>query len=672
MSIVKMRKMSLVAHNSERNKLLRIFIKNGCMEFVRSKKAEENDLQEYSDRIARIESKQYKIAFALSFLKDTVKTINLSQDSKKDKLNFDLKKENRLVSYEEYMEAAKDEMELLAKISDMEKINARLTDIKSESARINSFVEQIRIYKDIAIPFGIIKDTQKTFSLLGTIPTDKKEELISKLPQAAEIETATSDKVTAVLLIAHNEYKEEITSLLSSCEFVRASFEFTCSAAEQIERLEQKLRELEKEREVSICQVKNYLQYGSVLKVTYDYYGLEIEKVRAQAGCMRTQKAIVMEGWVPVDKEKKIVAEIEKNCSRAEVEFRDPLPEEVPPTLTRNNKVVSAFDGITDMFGAPNYLERDPKIFVAFYYFLIFGFMLGDAGYGLIMAIACFLFTAIKKPVKNSGQMILMFGFCGLSTVLWGALFGGWFGMTPAFMDKVHLFWFKPLEQPLIMFALALGVGLLQIGNGFALHGVATIKQGGVKNILLGVLKDFGWVVMIIGLFLFSPSLLAFLGIIQGELSPAVKLCVQAGMYVALIGAAMMLLSGLVGKKNPVKAVGGVLSNAYGAINVVSDLLSYSRLFGLGLTSGVIGYVVNMLAYDVIVVMFCGGQWFGWLIAVPVLVIGHVFNLAINLLGAYVHDSRLQYIEFFGRFYEGSGHAYKPIGSGVKYTYIDN
>ena len=113
MSIVKMRKMSLVAHNSERNKLLRIFIKNGCMEFVRSKKAEEDDLREYSDRIAKIESKQFKIAFALSFLKESVKTINLSVDSKKDRLTFDLKKENRLVSYEEYMETAKDEMEFL-------------------------------------------------------------------------------------------------------------------------------------------------------------------------------------------------------------------------------------------------------------------------------------------------------------------------------------------------------------------------------------------------------------------------------------------------------------------------------------------------------------------------------------------------------------------------------
>ena len=672
MSIVKMRKMSLVAHNSERSKLLRIFIKNGCMEFVHTSKAEQTDISDYSDRIAKLESKQFKIAFALSFLRETAKVVNLSVDNKKDKIVVDLKKENRLISYEEYADIAKDEMELLAKIADMEQINTRLTDIKSEKTRIEATIEQLRVYRDVAIPFGMIKDTEKTFSVIGTMPAERTEELKTKLPSFAEAEVSVSDKTAAVLIIAHKDCKEEVTTLLSSCDFVRASYDFTCSAAEEIERLKRKIETLDKERRLCLDSVKNYLSYVSSFKIMYDFYGMEIEKVRAQEGCLKTQKAIVMEGWVPCDKEKKIKEEIEKNCSRVEVEFRDPESDEVPPTLTRNNKIVSAFDGITDMFGAPNYRERDPKIFVAFYYFLIFGFMLGDAGYGLIMAIACFIFTAIKKPVKNSGQMIVMFGFCGISTVLWGALFGGWFGTTPAFMDKLGLYWFKPLEEPLIMFALALGVGLLQIGNGFALHGIATMKQGGIKNFFLGLLKDFGWVVMIIGLFLFSPSLLSFLGILKGDLSPTVDLIVKIGMYVALVGAGMMLLSGVVGKKNPVKAVGGVLGNAYGAINVISDLLSYSRLFGLGLTSGVIGYVVNMLAYDVIVRMFCGGQWFGWIIAVPVLVIGHVFNLAINLLGAYVHDSRLQYIEFFGRFYEGSGHAFKPIGSGVKYTYLDN
>ena len=133
----------------------------------------------------------------------------------------------------------------------------------------------------------------------------------------------------------------------------------------------------------------------------------------------------------------------------------------------------------------------------------------------------------------------------------------------------------------------------------------------------------------------------------------------------------MLIIGGAIGKKNPLKMVTGAFGNAYGAINVVSDLLSYSRLFGLGLTTGVIGYVINMLA-DIIVNTFFHGLWVGWIIAAIVLVIGHAFNIAINLLGAYVHNSRLQYIEFFGRFYEGSGRAFKPLGDNTRYTYLDN
>ena len=133
----------------------------------------------------------------------------------------------------------------------------------------------------------------------------------------------------------------------------------------------------------------------------------------------------------------------------------------------------------------------------------------------------------------------------------------------------------------------------------------------------------------------------------------------------------MLLIGGAIGKKNPVKMLTGAFGNAYGAINVVSDLLSYSRLFGLGLTTGVIGYVINMLA-DIIVNTFFHGLWVGWILAAVVLVIGHAFNIAINLLGAYVHNSRLQYIEFFGRFYEGNGHAFKPLGDDTRYTYLDN
>ena len=412
-----------------------------------------------------------------------------------------------------------------------------------------------------------------------------------------------------------------------------------------------------------------YLPQVGNLKVLYDYYTIEIAKFDAVAKSPHTQSAFVMEGWVPAEKAEFLQKQVEENCKRTEISFRDPFDDETPPTAVKNDKFTTAFSGITAMYGVPSYRERDPNLFVALFYFLIFGIMIGDAGYGLIMTIACAAFLLIKKPVKGSGNMILMFAFCGVSTFIWGVLFGGWFAIDipkDSFLAKIT--WFAPLEEPLKMFMLALAVGVVQIATGFALSGVAKIKMGGIKNIVKGILSDFGWVVIFIGVFLLGPKIMFFMGAVDYEFSWFAPMA-KAGLYTAIAGVAMIFIGGAWGKKTPIKMVGGSFGSLYGAINVLSDLLSYSRLFGLGLTTGVIGMVMNRLA-TIIVGMLGGGA--AWIIGVIILLVGHVFNLGINLLGAYVHDARLQHIEFFGRFYEGLGRAFRPLGNDTKYTYLDN
>lgn len=667
MAIVSMQKMSLVAHNSERSKLLKIFLSKGCVELVDNTSTCRKEAAIDSKNKALLESKLLRISFALTFLKEIAKEYQKIDEENKVKIN--LKRENRLIPLEEYEAAAKEETELFSIIEEMEKINTDLVDIKSAKTRNSALIEQLEVYAPLEIPFSEIKDSIYTFMLAGTVPLNK---VYTLKEQASEfiVYDYPGEKMACVLIIGHKDKKSEVINILTACEFVRTSFSFDCTAAEKISSLKAEIESLDNKRKEEITSAVEYAKYLSALKVSYDYYGLEIAKIEVTDGCNKTQKAIVMEGWVPKSRTEEIKKEIETKCKRAEVFFRDPLEEETPPTLTQNNKVVSAFDGITDMFGRPNYREQDPNLFVAMFYFIFFGIMISDAGYGLLMAIACFAIVAITKPVKNSGKMLIMFGFCGISTVIWGALFGGWFAIElPQSGIFAKLTWFNPLNEPLKMFMLALGMGLLQIGTGFALKGIAEIKAG---NVLKGILNNFSWVIIFLGLLMISPMLMIFLGAIAMDVTPKwFSICANIGKYVAIAGFVMLLAGGAVGKKNPVKMVGGALGNAYGAINVVSDLLSYSRLFGLGLTTGVIGYVINMLA-NIIVSTFFKGLWVGWIIAVPVLLVGHTFNLAINLLGAYVHNSRLQYIEFFGRFYEGSGRVFMPLGTKTKYTYLDN
>lgn len=664
MSIVSMKKMSLVAHKADRSRLMKIFMKSGCVELSETPLF---DMTEYPTDTAKrdnLESKKLKVGFAITFLKETLKAIK--QIDKDNKLKANFKKENRLIPLSEYETVARDEMEIFSRIAGMEKINSRQVDIKSERARITAVIEQLSVYKSMDLKFTEIKDTATCKAVAGTVSENKLNYVQENLPEHAEMTVYGGDKLKCVSVVYHKDCEKEALSCLAGGDFIRCSFDYDATAEGKIAELNAQLSKLEEDRKESVKEAVNFLPDLTNLKILYDYYTLEIAKFDAVIASPHTKKAFVMEGWVPSEKVDSLTKEIDENCKRTEIAFRDPFDDETPPTLTKNNKVVSQFDGITDMFGAPNYRERDPNIFVALFYFMFFGIMISDAGYGLIMAIACFTMVKIMKPVKKSGQMLMMFGFCGISTVIWGAMFGGWFGIQNiGALSKIQ--WFSPLDDPLKMFMLALGMGVLQIGTGFFLKGLALCKEG---HPLYGIFNQFSWVIIFIGLILISPKLMLFLGAIDA-VHAWYDTCMTVGMYVALAGFVMLIIGGALGKKNPLKMAGGAFKNMYGAINVVSDLLSYSRLFGLGLTTGVIGYVVNMLA-DIIVNTFFGGLWVGWIVAAVVLVIGHSFNIAINLLGAYVHNSRLQYIEFFGRFYEGSGRAFKPLGNSTRYTYLDN
>lgn len=673
MSIVSMSKMSLVAHSSERSRLLRIFLNMGCVEIVRSENMMISDYASDEERRNLIENKRMKVVFALNFVKEMTKQLaqfekEKSQKEKSQKLNF--KKENRLISLDEYYSTPKHEMEIYSDISEMEKINNDIVDIRGDTVRNNALIEQLAVYKDVPLTFSSIKNSKYTVMQLGTVPMTNAENVKRDLKDIAVFDVYESDKLCTFVIICHLDNLDQTNAVLSGNEFVKANFSYEMTADEKIKEIENDNDALEVRKKALIIQGAGYSDRLMQLKIAYDYYTLELAKIDGMAACPKTGKAFLMEAWVPSERTAELKQAIESKCKYAEVVFREPLDNEQPPTLTKNNKVVASFSGLTDMYGSPNYREGDPNLFVALFYFLFFGIMISDAGYGIIIAIACFLTVALVKPVKNSGRMLIMFGWCGISTVIWGALFGGWFGITPTTSFLAKLVWFNPLEEPLKMFMLALAMGILQIGTGFALNGIEQIKK---KKILSGILNNFSWVIIFIGLIFISPKLMVFIGAIkEGSNSGAFGIMANIGKYLAIVGFVLLLLGGAIGKKNPMKMVTGALGNAYGAINVVSDLLSYSRLFGLGLTTGVIGYVVNMLAKDIVVDTFFHGLWVGWIFAAVILVFGHIFNLAINFLGAYVHDSRLQYIEFFGRFYEGSGHAFNPLGSKTKYTYLDN
>ena len=667
MSVVRVKKMRLLAHSSERGEVMRLMTESGAVELSPAPLPE--GMRIAHDDPSDLASKLAKAEYAIYFIKEISKYLALDKEAKSARLNF--KKENKLYDLEEYFRVKEEEDELFAATDRMKALMNELVETKSRMGRIAGEKEQIKDYAAIDVPFDAFADTARTSSVLGLIEEKEVETLNAALPDIpGEIFVYAGDKCAAVAAVYLKEEAEKVSGALAEVGFRRCPFTYGSTAAERIRELDGERDAIEKRRREIIKEGTEFFPLLEKFKLLYDAYALDEEIAAVTEMTPVSGETFLLEAWVPAAKTESLKKTLTEKFEYVFVDFADPEEGDTPPSILKNNRFSSAFEEIVSMFGMPGYNERDPSIFVAIFYFLFFGIMISDAGYGLLLAIGCFLVLKIKKPVKNSGRMLTMFAFCGIATVIWGALFGGWFSVTlpeNSFLDK--LTWFNPMDEPLKMFLLAIGAGAVQMAVGFAIKGVDEIKAG---NVLSGICSQFGWVILFIALGLLFPTLTLFLGAVRVDVTPEwVSVMADIALYFAIAGFALVVIGGMVGKKNVVKAIGGAFGSIYGSINVVSDLLSYSRLFGLGLTTGVIGYVVNMLA-DLIVNTFFGGGWYGWIVAVPVLIIGHAFNMSINLLGAYVHDSRLQYVEFFGRFYEGQGHAFKPLGSSPKYTYLNN
>ena len=299
------------------------------------------------------------------------------------------------------------------------------------------------------------------------------------------------------------------------------------------------------------------------------------------------------------------------------------------------------------MFSRPNPRDGiDPNPAMAPWYWIIFGMMMADAGYGVVMVVLFGGYLLIKKPKPNEAKLIRVLCLGSITTAFWGVMFGSYFGAE--WFPPVL---FTPLYDPLPMMVLCFIIGALHICCGIVINAVEKFRQG---DPLAGIFDNLCWVTMLAGLgMLCLPATAA------------------AGKWLAIASAAAIALMAKRGTKNPFARLGGGLLALYGITGYISDILSYSRILALMLSSGVVAMVMNMLAG---MVQGSGGPW--WLMAlrfIPALAIyiaGHVFNLAMGLLSAYVHASRLQYIEFFGKFYEGGGYKFAPLSADSKYTEI--
>lgn len=496
-------------------------------------------------------------------------------------------------------------------------------------------------------------DTAYTKSVIGIVPQncDFDEKFASdNMPDvyADTVHTDGSRKYVSVTFMKSDESR--VAAQLAHIGFTRVDIDksVTCVSVSTA-ALGTRMNEIDNKTEMLKDELRSLASYSDEFKLLFDSYSLDESVEAAAGGLFYTSGAVLLQGWVPEYRTKALEQTLEGfECF---YELEDPKDDEEPPVLLKNNPVTAPFESVLSLYALPKYRAFDPTSFVAFFFFFIFGFMMQDMGYGLLLLVGCLAMIKIVNPKGTFRQMLKMFAMCGVSTIIAGALFGGFFGDLPSSFAQNMLgkeafsfaLWFSPLDNPMMMLYFSIGVGVVQVLAGIAVSGYVKCTRGDVYG-AFG--DDFAW------LFVFVGGGLAF--VLPGVFG-------TIGLGICLVGVLMIVLMKARGVKNPILRIGKGLVGLYGAINMASDILSYSRIMALGLSGAVIANVMNLLG------TLAGPTPIGFVLFVFMLVIGTALNMAISLLGAFVHSARLQYIEFFGKFYEEGGEPFKPLKPAEKY-----
>ncbi|MFA5674911.1 MAG: V-type ATP synthase subunit I [Christensenellales bacterium] len=631
MAILGMKKIALISHKDNKEALLKSMQRLGAVEVVFAA----------FDGIApsAASEKQTHMEAMLSDVRIALDTIQQYDDKKSS--FFEPKP---LISANQ-LNNARGSINKAAEIIDsIKRLNSDFASQKSRRQRLKNHMAQLAPYACFDIPLETLGDGKYTFSFLGTLPDENKqnfERLCEEYSDAAYVECSESDKgLFSVYIIAHNDIKERFIGELKYMGFSDAPSKdsrgtpacIISAGADEYDALLHETLEGEK-------KAKEYSKYKSLLFLLEDYLLTELARERCREKLGETSAAFVLEGWVIADECENIKQELEKTAPEAYISFHDPADDETPPTVLSNSRLTAPFEAVTNMYDVPSSRGFDPNMIMAFFYFIIFGMMMADVVYGIVLTLGAFLMLRIKKPEGMFRKITTVIMICGVSSFLWGFFYG-----TILSIEGIP-YVLNPLadsQSALLTLVLCLAVGLVHIFTGLIIGMYVDIRRG---NFLDAIYDRFSWILLVGGIIM-----LLFGGILG-----------TVGLYMALAGGAILLFTQGRHKKGFVKKLIGGLASLYGISGYIGDILSYCRIFGMGLATTVIAMVFNTIGGMLM------GNIIGYIFGIVVLTVGHVFNIAINTLGAFVHTARLQYIEFYNKFYEGGGRLFKPLSINTRH-----
>ena len=656
MSIVKMQKVSVIGLDKIKGRLIARMMDLEAVELTdqTEKLSEEfwadNTVQDGAqDQVTYFEGKIGRAAQALDII------------DQYGELKKPLFKTRRIVTTEEAASIPSQEIETEDLIARLIHLNEELRNKRDEINRLDTDNIMFEPWQAYDVPLDQ-SQTETITTIMGVLPAayekDRLEEAVRAITERYVMKQVNEDKAMKYLaFLVPKEMEDEILQALKDEGFQALEMRsYKGTVTENILKNSQKKLVLQEDVDKILQEIKELAQNKEHIEDYQDILTVELDKKKTRSKLLKTKKTFYMEGWVPEGKVEQVKQLLDDN--ECYYEFRDPEEGETVPVLLKNSKFATPIEAVTEMYSLPAYGTIDPTAIYSIWYIIFFGLMFSDAGYGLLMIIACGV--ALKKYNFEGTMYKFVKGFlyCGISTFFWGAMFGSWFGdlisvVSSTFFGKeiaIKPILFDPLSNPMPLLVASIVLGVAHLFLALGIEGYKLLKEGKLVDFICNIIL---WYATIIGLILWLAG---------SSIGPAAT---TVGKYMSIIAIVGLALTGGRDRKGFGKIMGG-FSNVYDITSWLSDIMSYARIMALGLATGAIAQVVNTIG------TLAGGGVKGAILFIIVFLLGHTLNFGINVIGAFIHSARLQFVEFFGKFYEDGGDAFAPLKKNTKYIKIEN
>lgn len=646
MAIVKMKKFTLFAFEAERKRLLEELQRFGYVNFSKSDPIEEFDYLKDVE-VSTVGNNYVEESTRIKWMIDYV-----GRFVEKEKGLSALKKGPIVYTFNE-LEKEANSYDYITDFNELSDISKKIDSNNQKITAIDNSIKEISPWKSIKEPIEDLNSFRKLKFIMGYLPTKSLEKFRTSI---VDLKSTYFEEIDIVgrnsycIIFTNQLEKEAVYENLRLNGFSEVNLEIKGVVSEEIQRLEDEKRILEEENSKLTDEIKKFTVNLQKMQSIYEYYQNLSLRNTVVSNFKATDKLDIIQGYIPADKENNFKELLEKlSASKVYLEIEDAKKDDPDvPIILKNNKIASLFESVTNMYALPKYDEVDPTFILSIFYWIFFGMMVADFAYGLILFIGSGIALKTLKFNDSTKKFLKFFFALSFSTMIWGLIYGSAFGDLITLPTQI----LDSSKDFMTVLMLSLAFGGVHLAFGLGMKAYVLIKNGkpmdAVYDVFLWYLTLTTVILVIVGKVITLPSI--------------VNTIAFYGMIVGMLG---IIAFGARDSKSIAGRIAGGLYSLYGITSYIGDFVSYLRLMALGLAGGFIAVAIN-----IIVKMLVGGGIVGIVFGVIVFVFAQLFNIFLSFLSAYVHTSRLMYVEFFSKFYEGGGKAFKKFRSENKYIEV--